>query len=618
MSLMPLAFASLLGGMVTLIGTPPNLIIATFPRPRGRRALRHVRFRARRRRGGVGRSGLYRAGRLAAAAGRPPRRRRRYARHRRLYRRARVEKDGKAWDKSLADIEAMGEGEVRIAGLVRGKKKRMVPPPTERVQARDVLIVEGEPDAIKDLIDAAGLELLDSEGLDTDRLRSKTSKLWRPSSSPARGSPARRRHRRACAGLTASICLPSPATASGSSSAWATRACRSATCCCFRARRTPSTTASPSSAACRWPTALADRPPAPAPVGRRHLRAGHRLTMAGLVPVHVAFATAATVVVVAGIVRPGEIYDSIDWPVIVLLGAMIPVGAALETTGAAPRLVADAIASVGRDLAPMWTVALLLIATMFLSDAINNNATAVLMAPIGIGIARGLQSSPDPFLMAIAVGASCAFLTPIGHQSNTLVMAPGGYRFGDYWRMGLPLEVDHRRRGGADDPAGVAAVRWNGYLAPVFQTDLSHVTFAIAALFVLGWLGMAKEIFIASRQLNLAKAAPQPAGEAERDKDLAKVEWLASVSEWLVGLGLVGTVIGFIIALSSVDQSTLLQTSGAQSAVATLMAGMRTALNTTVLGASLALWHEVNQRMLRTALAVYWADRMAAVPQAQG
>jgi hypothetical protein len=159
---------------------------------------------------------------------------------------------------------------------------------------------------------------------------------------------------------------------------------------------------------------------------------------------------------------------------------------------------------------------------------------------------------------------------------------------------------------------------WNGYVAPVFQTDLSHVTFGIAALFVLGWLGMAKEIFIASRQLNLAKAAPQPAVQADRDKDLAKVEWLGSVSEWLVGLGLVGTVIGFIIALSSVDQSALLQTSGAQSAVATLMAGMRTALNTTVLGASLALWHEVNQRMLRTALAVYWADRMAAVPQAQG
>jgi di/tricarboxylate transporter len=83
----------------------------------------------------------------------------------------------------------------------------------------------------------------------------------------------------------------------------------------------------------------------------------------------------------------------------------------------------------------------LLVATMFVSDAINNNATAVLMAPVGIEVAHRMEASPDPFLMAIAIGASCAFLTPIGHQSNTLVLAPGGYRFGDYWRMGLPLEA---------------------------------------------------------------------------------------------------------------------------------------------------------------------------------
>jgi di/tricarboxylate transporter len=190
---------------------------------------------------------------------------------------------------------------------------------------------------------------------------------------------------------------------------------------------------------------LADRP---LQIGRarRLLSAGGifgiaiAVTMFGLVPVHVAFMTAATAVVVAGIVRPGEIYDSIDWPVIVLLGAMIPVGAALESTGGA-GLVAGAIAAAGRDLAPVWTIALLLVGTMTLSDAINNNATAVLMAPIGIEVAHRLDASPDPFLMAVAVGASCAFLTPIGHQSNTLVMAPGGYRFGDYWRMGLPLEV---------------------------------------------------------------------------------------------------------------------------------------------------------------------------------
>jgi di/tricarboxylate transporter len=112
----------------------------------------------------------------------------------------------------------------------------------------------------------------------------------------------------------------------------------------------------------------------------------------------------------------------------------------LETTGGA-ALVAEGIMALGSNLAPVWMVAMLLVGTMFVSDAINNNATAVLMAPIGFQLAERLQASPDPFLMAVAVGASCAFLTPIGHQSNTLIMAPGGYHFGDYWRLGLPLEL---------------------------------------------------------------------------------------------------------------------------------------------------------------------------------
>src|SRR5690606_21707904 len=103
--------------------------------------------------------------------------------------------------------------------------------------------------------------------------------------------------------------------------------------------------------------------------------------------------------------------------------------------------VAEGILALGSNLASVWMVMLLLVGTMFLSDAINNNATAVLMAPIGFQMAEHLQASPDPFLMAVAVGASCAFLTPIGHQSNTLIMAPGGYHFADYWRLGLPLEL---------------------------------------------------------------------------------------------------------------------------------------------------------------------------------
>ena len=135
-----------------------------------------------------------------------------------------------------------------------------------------------------------------------------------------------------------------------------------------------------------------------------------------------------------------EIYDEIDWPVIVLLGAMIPVGRALESTGTT-TLLASGIMGWAGEFPPALLVTMILVITMFLSDIINNAATALVMAPIGVAIANTLGVNADAFLMAVAVGASCAFLTPIGHQSNTLVMGPGGYQFGDYWRMGLPLEI---------------------------------------------------------------------------------------------------------------------------------------------------------------------------------
>ncbi|HBC54554.1 MAG TPA: SLC13 family permease, partial [Alphaproteobacteria bacterium] len=120
--------------------------------------------------------------------------------------------------------------------------------------------------------------------------------------------------------------------------------------------------------------------------------------------------------------------------------AMIPVGQALENTGTT-LLVAEALVEWTRGLPLAVVLGLILVVTMFLSDVINNAATAVVMAPIAVGVANALGASIDPFLMAVAVGASCAFLTPIGHQSNTLVMGPGGYQFTDYWRMGLPLEI---------------------------------------------------------------------------------------------------------------------------------------------------------------------------------
>ena len=164
------------------------------------------------------------------------------------------------------------------------------------------------------------------------------------------------------------------------------------------------------------------------------------LGIAGVVTLPVAFVLAVGAYVLTGILSTRQIYDDIDWPVIVLLAAMIPVGNALTTSGTT-QLVADALVTVTEGMPIPLILALLLVVTMLLSDVINNAATALVMAPLGIAMATALGVNADPFLMAVAVGASCAFLTPIGHQCNTLVMGPGGYKFSDYWRVGLPLEI---------------------------------------------------------------------------------------------------------------------------------------------------------------------------------
>ena len=160
----------------------------------------------------------------------------------------------------------------------------------------------------------------------------------------------------------------------------------------------------------------------------------------GLVAPPIALGIAAMAMLFLKVISLREAYDSINWPVIVLLGSMLPIGGALETTGTT-ALITDAILGSGEALSPVLVLVLVMVVTMTLSDIVNNAATAVIMAPIGVGLAERLGTNADPFLMAVAIGASCAFLTPIGHQNNTLVMGPGGYRFGDYWRMGLPLEL---------------------------------------------------------------------------------------------------------------------------------------------------------------------------------
>ena len=164
------------------------------------------------------------------------------------------------------------------------------------------------------------------------------------------------------------------------------------------------------------------------------------LTSMGVLTMPIALSVVLLLFVLGKVLSPEELYDHIDWPIIVLLGAMIPLGMALETTGGS-ALIASGLERLTSGYPPWVALSLLMIATMFMSDVLNNNATTILAAPVSIDLANQIGVNPDPFLMGVAVAASCAFLTPIGHQNNTLILGPGGYRFGDYWRLGLPLEI---------------------------------------------------------------------------------------------------------------------------------------------------------------------------------
>ncbi|MCB1366328.1 MAG: anion permease, partial [Rhodobacteraceae bacterium] len=160
----------------------------------------------------------------------------------------------------------------------------------------------------------------------------------------------------------------------------------------------------------------------------------------GLIYLPIALGIVVALFALTRIVPLAEIYGHVEWPVVVLLGSMIPLGQALESSGGT-ELIAGSLIGLTEGL-PAWAIlTVLMVVTMTLSDVLNNTATTIVAAPVGIAMASSLGVNADPFLMAVAVAASCAFLTPIGHKNNTLILGPGGYRFGDYWRMGLPLEV---------------------------------------------------------------------------------------------------------------------------------------------------------------------------------
>lgn len=441
--LMPIAFASLLGGLLTLIGTPPNIIISTFRTGASGQPFGMFDF-------GI-------VGIFLVAAGLAfitligwrllPKRKPQDPAAEDMFKienyitEVRVEKDSKIKDKTIREIKEITKAEIVILGMVRNKERIHAPAPDTLLRTDDILIIEADTKEMKTFVDHGKVKLVggkqfrkDAKGSDditiqeaiimenapligetavTLSMRTKYGINLLAVARRDRQIRQRIDHVRFKAGdvlllqgrrinindaITAMNCLP-----------LAKRGVSIG-----KPRRTVF-------ALSVFTTAIL-------------------LVVFSILPVQVAFSLAAILMVMSRILPLKDVYKSIDWPVIVLLGAMIPVGEAFESTGAAD-LVTRHILSLGGTF-PVWaTLTAIMVITIILSSVINNAATVVLMAPIGISIAQGLEASADPFLMAIAIGASCSFLTPIGHQSNTLVMGPGGYKFSDYWRMGLPLEI---------------------------------------------------------------------------------------------------------------------------------------------------------------------------------
>jgi len=440
--LMPIAFASLLGGMTTLIGTPPNIIIATFRADEVGEAFGMFAFTP------VG-AGLAFAGILFVS----------FLGWRLLPRRAakksesdrfdieeyiseiQVTRNAKVKDKPVKELENLTDAEVQLLGLIRDGKRIHAPGPNSIIKYNDIIIIESDADDLKIFLDETKTKLVGDKKFRKDAEGSKNIQITEAivmADSPIVGQSAASLRMRSRFGVNLLAVARKDQ-----------RLRKRLDHVVFRTGdvlllqgREHMLDDATTTIGCL-------------PLAHRGLKIGYKrkvpmalgifaasiaLVVTGLLPVQVAFSMAALTMVLGRILPVKDVYHSIDWPVIVLLAAMIPVGGALETSGGA-EMIAAQILGLGGNIPPWGLLAIILVVTMFLSDIINNAATVVLMAPIAISVAHGTGHSIDPFLMAVAVGGSCAFLTPIGHQSNTLVMGPGGYKFTDYWRMGLPLEV---------------------------------------------------------------------------------------------------------------------------------------------------------------------------------
>ncbi|APX15212.1 SLC13 family permease [Phaeobacter inhibens] len=442
MSLMPLSFATILGGMATLIGTPPNIIIAS--------------IRAETLGEPFGMFDFAPVGGIAALAGLlfvaligwrliPLRQNAAGASEAQLSQyiaELTVPEGSDMIGQRLGEFDKEAEkADVAILGLIRDGKRLYGRAAGQMLRVGDALVLEATPEALDefrtaaslDFADAArqeklgaagdGLELVEVVVPETARIRGRSAQAlglaWRQNTvlmGLARQGRRLTRHiRQEQIEAGDILLLLCPRDRGADVTEWLG--------CLPLAERGLSVTANDKT----W---LA--------IG---LFAGAVLAASlGIIYLPIALGLVVVAYVLTKILPLAELYDHIEWPVVVLLGSMIPLGAALDSAGGT-ALIAESLLTLTAGM-PAWAIlTVLMVVTMTLSDVLNNTATAIVAAPVGIQMATSLGVSPDPFLMAVAVAASAAFLTPIGHKNNTLVLGPGGYHFGDYWRIGLPLEV---------------------------------------------------------------------------------------------------------------------------------------------------------------------------------
>ena len=442
--LMPLSFGTILGGLATLIGTPPNIIVSNYRQQITGEAFGLFDFSPV---GGiVAISGLLFllliGWRLIPSDRNPPRGETADFEIKDYVTEIIVPDDHPLINEQIFQLESLSDGGIQVVGIIRGSTKLFGNVRLRHIRQGDILMVQAGPNVLQAFLDAQKLELAGADEFIEEHMDSEHAAVMEAvvlSGSRIEGRSPRSLYLRR---------------KYGANLLGIAREGRPIQDRIGRVRLRAGDVLLLQGEPTTLPDTMNEL--GAVPLAQRALLLGQTqredwlplglfaLAIAATalfgVPVVTAFATAVVAMLLTGRIDPQKLYQSIDWPIVVLLGAMIPLGNALEQTGAT-ALVANSVVSTARSFGPLVLLALIMIVTMTLSDIMNNAATAVIMAPIAATVASEIGSSQDAFLMAVALGASCAFLTPIGHQNNLLVMGPGGYRFGDYWRLGLPLQT---------------------------------------------------------------------------------------------------------------------------------------------------------------------------------